>query len=146
MSRKYGKWPATQVQCPNCGGFDVWLEGGWLVDPQDTSTVVSRGPKRWEAGDIIVLVFVGSMTFGVGALFWWIFMTSPTQEMRHDRWLDNTANLRAYRCRLCSNEWQQLRGGAPPKVTIRPDLIAKGEARLRAEQQRGIPPSELFDE
>lgn len=40
-----------------------------------------------------------------------------------------------YRCDICGYEWKLKRGEVGPEVKIRPDLMHKGEQRLREEEE-----------
>jgi len=52
-----------------------------------------------------------------------------------------------YRCYLCGYEWSWRSDEPKPQVTIRPDLIAKGEQRLEEERKkrRGDTPSYVYE-
>ena len=41
-----------------------------------------------------------------------------------------------YRCDLCGYQWQWKPGTPYPSIRVRPDLIAKGEQKLREEEER----------
>ena len=43
-----------------------------------------------------------------------------------------------YRCDLCGYQWHWKPGTPYPAVSVRPDLIAKGEQKLREEEQRRL--------
>ena len=47
------------------------------------------------------------------------------------RSLKRGVTVHFYQCILCGYEWQWIEGEPLPQVTVRPDLIAKGEERLR---------------
>ena len=40
-----------------------------------------------------------------------------------------------YGCQLCGYQWEWEKGNPLPSVTVRPDLIANGERRLKEQEQ-----------
>ena len=71
-----------------------------------------------------ILTFV---TWGLWAIVWAILYAARPK---------NPPGTKYYKCDLCGYAWYWGPGHPLPSVNIRPDLIAKGEQRLREEEER----------
>ena len=108
----------NQVQCPNCGGFNVIEQIRW---PHPTNI-------PWN------LLFV-LFTLGI-----WIYVWP----IRYIMYLNNpkvfpdpkAPPIHIYICRLCNCRWQWQEGTPLPDVKVNPDLIRKGAQRLKEEEER----------
>lgn len=101
------------VQCPNCGGYRVTD-----YDPP------AQPP------DMLTLVFLGVFTCGLAWIVYWILgLTVEPYKPPAD-------GSHRYGCDLCGNKWKWTPGDPVMPVTVRPDLIAKGAAKLEAEERR----------
>lgn len=87
---------------------------------------------------IIWLVVLGLPTI-IGAL--WIIVKGPAvaKQASVGEFYTNTTELIsktfAYTCQLCGYKWSWTTGTPLPTVTVRSDLMEKGEQRLRAEEE-----------
>ena len=153
---------SDQVQCPNCGGYkteekDRTMTYGAPI-PSDESrkkgchSLWLRSSVFLIIGAVILsmiyfamfqqsnarLAPLGLVVFLTGALFWsgvlwlmrfWYIRTSsrPVQEVVY-----------SYYCWICGYRWNWRLGTPLPVVNVQPDLIAKGEQRLREIEQDRI--------
>ncbi len=121
----------SQVQCPNCGGYKVGYQypgddgcmtwtfllagvGGLFSCIFLTLLVIFEGI---DLGNLAIAAFMGAggalvLLIGIAAL-----------QPRHTHLLE---------CHLCGYKWDTR---STPPVTVRPELILKGEEKLRAEQE-----------
>ncbi len=123
------------AQCPNCGGFKVGYQhpgGGcwpWIGILLGISTVfgiimsIESGKPPLDSRWGYIADWVASIAClgGLGVLFLvgGILGLSPTAP-------------HLLECYLCGYKWDSRTN---PQVTVRPDLIIKGEERLRAEAE-----------
>ena len=96
------------MQCPNCGGFRTEkVEGVQLVG------FVLAGLVLWIVGLFITMPL------------YWILKSQETGDERIEY---------GYECELCDHEWLQ-RPGESKNIRVRPDLIRRGEQRLRKQEE-----------
>jgi hypothetical protein len=100
------------MQCPNCGGFKVKV-----------SKPLSSIEK---VGLIMLWASIIVLTLGIGILVLIPWLISRRRSKGDLSWRCN--------CQLCNHKWQWTPGQPLPEVTVRPDLIAAGEKRLRKEE------------
>lgn len=102
----------TQVQCPNCGGFKT------------RKVREIRGASFWR------WFWTGVAAWGFGLL-----ITMPIYLVQKIKQSGDPMYDYGYQCAICGYAWLQRPGETlPPRVN--PDLIRKGEARLRAEGEQ----------
>lgn len=102
---------ASQLQCAKCGGYKVErLAGKW--NPEN----------KIDGGAILLHGFLVLITLGIWIpiLFFYYLFIYPGRAASEDDHM---------RCQICGYEWR--RGDPQPEVTVDPDLIAKGEEKLR---------------
>lgn len=138
---------ASQVQCPNCGGYYVETKTEW-IDPKSGSGFGCGGLLFW------ALLGIPPLILGTGALIGRI-SGSP---MENDGQLiccglpggllltlslvsflkTNKVEKYYHACQYCGNRWSRRLGEPLPEVTLRPDLIAAGKQRLQDEYNRAV--------
>jgi rubredoxin len=140
-----------QVQCPNCGGFRV-------ADDKKTYPIYGdRIPFRKSIPSLVLTVitlvvgililrdpppgeFFGNDFIDLGVMlvsfsgfvligYIYVGLTGGARKV------DRLVTEHRYTCSLCGYAWEWSPGDPWPKVTVRPDLIAKGANRLRKEDQ-----------
>lgn len=141
---------SNQVQCPNCGGYRVREVENVLGSGKWKKAERTRAFIAWMAMAVPVIVIgalivnsspeelVPSITCGA------ILLAVPTFLV-----LNKTATRiigKVHRCDLCGYIWRQLFDEPSPPVTIRPDLIAKGEQRLKEEEHQRYLQEAWWDE
>ncbi len=130
------KQRADQVQCPNCGGYKIkvrdqgtgcallWLIfGGWLFAAGGlflAAFAFEGYGKTFLAGLGQCIGGILLIALGIGPL---IFARLATN-----------ANL--LECELCGNKWDNRTVPPNAQIQVRPDLIQKGEQRLREDEER----------
>ena len=136
---------STQVQCPNCGGCRV-----------ETVNKVDNKETNRQHVDVWGSIFVwGLMFFFVGIIC--SSYTASTWEPNYTTAIIFTSlgvlaiivgwrRMNAERhkliahyyhvCWLCGYRWNRRADEPLPEVSVRPDLIAKGEQRLREEARQ----------
>ncbi len=98
-----------QIQCPNCGGFKVDRPSEhWTNDPSCNIAFAV----------FILFAFPIGTILGLWILYDTLFKPAQKPSPYH------------YICRLCGYEWEQKPGEVLP-INVNPDLIQKGEERLR---------------
>jgi len=133
----------TQIQCPNCGGYKT--------DLHSKKVNQSDGSDAWGKSALGYLLYIGwfllagpvvalcSSLFGQQAgivigtglvIIGFVVLTKRIR--RHERTV-KTVYFRT--CQLCGYSWEPQKEQTPPNVTVRPDLIEKGN-RLLEEQER----------
>jgi|SRR5581483_571411 len=130
------------VQCPNCGGF------------RTRSRTVFRNAASFKIipnGQARARFFIGLGLAAVGALLsfiliavgsWGVFLGIPlffvTLGLTHVSF--NRLNLQLdhteFDCLLCEHTWLVRPGDPLPEIRVRPDLIQRGERKLRDEERR----------
>lgn len=140
----------AQVQCPNCGGYRVETK---------TETIDLKSGQNfdfgWKFWFVLVFFAIAPLFMGTVALL----ARLSGQSMSFNPSDDNTLiccalpgglfftfgmvlYIRSYfkaskvekyyhTCGLCGYQWSRRADEPLPHVTVRPDLIAKGEERLR---------------
>jgi hypothetical protein len=143
---------ANQVQCPNCGGYktetrttlvDRRSNKPLLIQPQAAmwmmlfSTILCCAGFQtlivWNAGpkDQSPWLCLGSMFLASIILF-----VLPVAKYGLNRtWSEAGYEVYHHRCYLCGYEWSRREDEPLPPVTVRPDLIAKGEQKLEEERE-----------
>lgn len=116
----------AQVQCPNCGGFDV------KVSRYDDGTAI------W------VVLGISLFTWGVPLILYVMFLiyeqlfdrkgVEASKERKKIAAEKNMAGLRRCTCNLCKYDWE-WKEGTTYEVQVRPDLIAAGRERLKKEEE-----------
>lgn len=101
----------AQKQCPNCGGYKT-----------EKLQTTAEFLNSWTAA-ILVILFM--WTIIVPVLYFAAFYAESKKPPQTPR----------YRCNLCGYIWEQ-KPGEKLDVTVRPDLIAKGEQKLREEEEK----------
>lgn len=139
----------AQVQCPNCGGYKVNTE---------TAILDSKGRMRFSCGGVVFLTFFGiggiltgivflgmglspeknqppvCLPIGFLELLFGIFFTVLLIYYIYSYFAASKVEEYHHTCLLCGYEWRRREGEPLPPVTVRPDLIAKGDQRLREEE------------
>ena len=144
---------SNQVQCPNCGGYRVATET--KVIDVERGTTIDFGGAFWfflvmgivgvvgGTSGVIDVVFYGKsleysgvqlcILLPTGLLF-----TIPLIAMIVRYHKNPMAERYYHTCWLCGYKWNRGSGEPLPKVTLRPDLITKGEQRLEEARQAEI--------
>lgn len=140
---------STQVQCPNCGGYrvesvnkvdnketnrqhvDVWgtlfvwglifLFGGILCPSFTELWTGGWDPPNYTTATILTSLGI------VGIVVGWRRMNAERHSLIAHYY---------HVCWLCGYRWNRRADEPLPEVSIRPDLIAKGEERLREEARQ----------
>lgn len=97
------------VQCPNCGGYRV----------------TDYDPPARPPPDKVLIFFLGLITCGI---VWILYLFSDPYKPPAD-------GSHRYGCDLCGYKWKWTPGDPLMPVNVRPDLIAKGAARLEEEER-----------
>ena len=116
------------VQCPNCGGYRV-LRFERTPKPK---------LKDYLWAFILILSWIGAI-FGVLMLLGLMDDAKKWKEEEGNPWFDG-----GHRCELCGYRWIQ-KPGYTPRVQHNPDLIRRGEERLREEARLRSAEDDLFD-
>jgi rubredoxin len=125
-------WP-MQVQCPNCRGYKSFWRFTNYIEP--SSGEESHEPRF----ELVTLWFL---------LLWPIFVAYililPISKVtwRATKGKRYTIPRYYYECKLCGYEWGETEGAPKPPITVRPDLILKGELELKRQQDMLLPPPE----
>lgn len=122
----------AQVQCPNCGGYRVNWRGTYHEDSKGGYHGLAWSPteKGWA---LFLILFTLGLGFILQAIVKGIIIA---------RWKPKGANRWDWTCELCGYEWIVRKGQPAATIRVRPDLIAKGEERLRRheEERKLMPP------
>jgi rubredoxin len=136
---------ANQTQCPNCGGYKT-NQDVFQIDPKTGKQPMS-GCSFIITGTIVLLIagvvlsivageefvnqamIVGFLLF-IGYALWQGIATGQARQRAYI--------LYNYQCNLCGYKWEWKEGQPLPKVTVQPDLIAKGEKLLAEKQQQDM--------
>ena len=140
---------ADQVQCPNCGGRKVNVEKKEAI--KETKEKRSSFGKAlfYVIGVLIAWAIISKLCSSILAKFaigisWipWILSgllslviilnTIPSAASMSRK----IGTRYHYHCQLCGYRWKWKTGVLLPTVTIRPDLIARGEQRLEEEYRK----------
>lgn len=148
----------AQVQCPNCGGYKVETKATVKIDPESGHQVI-EGAKS-----CLLLLFVfllgplgalflfsaalasdqpiSAVVFGalgiIGLVPTIIITAGIIKTIKREGGIkkgQKTVKKYYYACHLCGYEWSRREDEPLPPVTLRPDLILKGEQRLREEAE-----------
>lgn len=147
----------SQTQCSNCGGFRASL----LKKERVFSDYQPYTPKQRRTS-----IFIGlALTFlllGCGTI-WCLGVKGPdlvailaTTLMTILLWFFILAGIKAgdpktigvissFECNLCGYLWTERPGQPKPVIQVRPDLIAKGEQRLREAEERRRRDGEAYE-
>jgi len=138
----------SQVQCPNCGGYRVSLEKteglNWSRGTEWVGTLWL--PIIGFVVSAAMLICSGSwghlepfdnLSCLIGIFLLWMFTWWAWGKDKLQRDF-STRKRYSYQCLLCGYQWTWTSGEPMPKVNVRPDLIAKGEQRLREAEQDAI--------
>ncbi len=110
---------ADQTPCPHCGGFKVGQDSV-QVDRQTNAVETYLISDLWNSGWI---VFVFPLYLLLLPIDIWLWITWRKKKK---------ITMYKYECRLCGYKWT-WRIDQPPPIAfgVRPDLIAKGEQKLK---------------
>ena len=141
----------NQIQCPNCGGYKVTSS----KTPLQQKVALSESERRTMKilGLIIFLPMLGLSIFvclaasifvtGLDAGFYTfctIITVASLAGLLGSLYQRNitkvVGHLHHFTCILCGYHWDWQEGQSWPKVHVDPDLIAKGEQRLKEEERR----------
>ncbi|HLZ80886.1 MAG TPA: hypothetical protein VKP04_04580 [Ktedonobacteraceae bacterium] len=128
------------AECPNCGGYRV----------SEETSYISKGYETSESAYYRSVIFIGLLA--IGLIIWGVTQISNTTISGIALILIGITlvflipvQLRKYwslpvrykfKCVLCGYSWKMDEGEAQPEVTVRPELIAKGEDRIAKQQQQ----------
>jgi len=147
---------SDQVQCPNCGGYkteekdrtmtygapipldesrkkgchSLWLRSSvFLIIGVVIVSMIFFADHQSTMALFVLMIYLPGALLGSGVLwlmrFWYMRTSSrPVEDVVY-----------SYCCWICGYRWNWQSGTPLPVVNVRPDLIAKGEQRLRAEQE-----------
>ena len=139
-----------QVQCPNCGGYKVSTEtktigrksgnelpgcggffllfllsaGGWLG-----LVMFINAMNNPFLNNAFVMGFFGIAALG-GPIFTVLFIWALLIYLKVEK-----IEKYYYTCLLCGYKWSRREDEPLPPVTVRPDLIIKGEQKLEEEER-----------
>jgi len=149
---------ANQVQCPNCGGYktetrttlvDRRSSKPLLIQPQAAMWMIVFSVALCFSGFITLIVwkdqspwlclgsaFLASIIlfvlpvakYGLTSIILFVLSVNRT-------WSEAGYEVYHHRCYLCGYEWSRREDEPLPPVTVRPDLIAKGEQKLEEERE-----------
>jgi len=145
---------ANQVQCPNCGGYKVSFSQKDIFEKRAYSVYDPKNWKGWHLvliflAIVLVLMAVGgeslrlfivvfcsvplilSLIIFIPKLLWAIIFQKGQMRIK-----EKSGVLYNFSCQLCGYKWEWSTGQPEPEIHVRPDLIAKGEQRLREEEER----------
>jgi hypothetical protein len=123
----------SQVQCPNCGGYRVasWAVKEWPIVGSAYQGVLILMVDLC----FIVFAFAFYNNRNPGGLFWFFLITSFLLFSYALLCFFTPAIGHTFECLLCGKRWYLRLGEPSPGATVRPDLIARGEQRLREEEE-----------
>jgi hypothetical protein len=149
---------ATQVRCPNCGGYKINSKKirmdprtGNSIAPKFIKVILYLGlpflglfivvgllaiiSQVFLGGDFSIDIFM--FLLGVVGL---IFFIASIKALRIYSQTEKLAYiLYKFNCILCGYIWDWQMGEKWPEVHVRPDLIAKGEQRIEEERLQRDP-------
>jgi hypothetical protein len=147
-----------QVQCPNCGGYKVSTKTATItIDRRSGKAIEGCGAlllllifavSGWFAvalfialmedpfirsnpGPFMICFMVGPAALG-GPLFTGLFIRALSTYLKADKVVKEKYY---HACLLCGYEWSRWEDEPLPPVTVRPDLIVKGEQKLEEERE-----------
>ena len=107
----------NQVQCPNCGGFNVTKQ---LRFPHPTNI-------PW---NLLLCLLTASLWIFIWAVQYITYLINPTA------FPDPKAlPIHTYDCGLCQYQWQWQEGTPLPDGKVNPGLILMGAQRLKKEEE-----------
>ena len=137
-----------QLQCPNCGGFKnedkieyLNLAGGKVLVPGCNTWIVAflMAGIVW-AGCAFLADLVGltksettrnAVQLAIAVLSFVVFLFLLIGGYHGgNKSVKEAIKIHNLECRLCGYKWRWQEGTPYPTVTLRPDLIAKGEQEL----------------
>jgi len=139
---------SNQVQCPNCGGYKTTSETTPIT--QKVSLSSSQRKEQRKTGLTCLSLLVG-FTFIISLLVgdWGIFTLIAAMVIvgvpivlliesfqRNPMTTKTVGYVYHSTCLICGFHWDWREGQEKPEVHVRPDLIARGEQRLREEAQQ----------
>jgi rubredoxin len=136
-----------QVQCPNCGGYKTKVTNVRSIGdfegvlskklPQPIGCLaflvglgLALGWQWWFcsallSGDILMPLIAG-VSLLVGSILALRWLSSKYHEV---------AKEYSYECHLCGYQWTWRTDEPKSRVTVRPDLIVRGEQKLEEEER-----------
>lgn len=137
-----------QVQCPNCGGWDVGYDSGDPERPKGLGGKILLIVVWWAPVLSVLSLYVLDVFLGpfvgdnlalllIGTTTGFFFLLLLVELMRRRAFIRSHPRREPkYTCRLCKYQWTQNPGEPPPEVQVRPDLIRLGRQRLDEEERR----------
>ena len=136
---------ADQVQCPNCGGYKTevtvkYIGVGVLYEFLGCAVVVLTGVL---AGGFVLWWFYALASGNIlpplvatGVLLVVAVVGLILQLSRlHKQQYHEVPKEYSYKCHLCGYQWTWRTDEPKPRVTVRPDLIVRGEQKLEEERE-----------
>ena len=121
----------AQIQCPHCGGF--------IVDTLKTESIgenTKRGNSLvgclWIVGFMLVIlpvVIALAIMIVTIPLAIWLWRWYGDELPKKMSGYVERAKKYQFRCKICGYEWQWRTDQPYPEIQMRPDLIAKAQAR-----------------
>lgn len=128
-----------QVQCPNDGSYKVRVETT-IIDRKNGKTVVNPGWGGWIFIAVffaasIAMIFVIHPFCGIVEILVCLLLAWGLHSMNNE--YAKAVKIQKYDCEciICGYKWTRRADEPLPQVTVRPDLIAKGEQRLEEERR-----------
>lgn len=143
--QKRGASKMKQVQCPNCGGYRVSEETAYYSDSAgkhlaNDPTAPTGCSLLVVAVGVAMFMVVQDTTIKIVGILLVLLASGALVGMLGLTRMIGSANkglhrVNKYACLLCGYRWEWHQGDPLPSVTVRPDLIQKGEQRLQAEEE-----------
>jgi uncharacterized integral membrane protein len=140
-----------QVQCPNCGGYKVSTETATITFDRKSGKAIEGGGILFlllvlAAGGGLALVMFIYVAKDFGPLMIFVLGLTVPGELILIGWFirallrylkaDKINKEKYYHtCLLCGYEWKRWEDEPLPPVTVRPDLIVKGDQKLEEERE-----------
>jgi hypothetical protein len=135
-----------QVQCPNCGGFKTNIDRIRKANPATRREYANIRDFGWIIVIICAGLFSGLLMFnnigsqdgssikGMGIFIILLALVGLFFIFYLIRRRKDAVNKYYFHCTICGYQWNRLETEPEPPVTIRPDLIQKGDEELKKQQ------------
>jgi len=128
------------AQCPHCGGYRVTVETAHITRSGVEFKNVGCNTLFGLGLGVFILICGGAVisngSYLGGCLVLLLGIAIIVGVVMLHLKILSVATGYKYECLLCGKRWILNSGDDQPSVTVRPDLIARGEQRLEEERQQ----------